>query len=216
MTSTRTKLRRVREPLALVALAALAPSSPACGPRISVFDQRTQVLCPGQEAELPFRARGDLKMVVRVDDPRLAPQAGENPDPRAPDTVTVTVIAGDEAAKASFLAVARSWPETVAFDALPPADGAIVAQGTKDPAWWGADRFEVAAVAAPPGRDLEVRQAGRAAAIPGGGSSQAFLGTPLGGDWELRSALTERERSGVDPPATSLRVSVTAQCKAAR
>jgi len=216
MTSTRPGVRRVSKPRALLLLAALTLSSQGCGPRISVFDQRTQVLCPGQEAELPFRARGDLKMVVRVDDPRLAPQAGESPDLRAPDTVTVTVIAGDEAAKASFLAVARSWPETVAFDARPPADGVIVAQGTKDLAWWGADRFEVAAVAAPPGRDLEVRHAGKAAAISGGGSSEAFLGTPLGGDWELRSALTERERAGADPPATSLRVSVTAECRTAR
>lgn len=74
----------------------------------------------------------------------------------------------------------------------------LVAAGDKNSLRWS-DKFTVLTIATGSDRNLNIRHAGKVAQLEKNGiPSNEFKGTPVKGDWEIRSMLTKQEKANPD------------------
>ncbi len=192
--------------------------STSCGPQVQAFDVMPRALCPGQQARVTWRIRGTPTLLVRVADPRLG-SFNDPADPSmslVPDTLEFTIVAvkgGKEAVQhldiqqyADAAGTEVVFPSTLVGDT-------IVAAGNKNPVRW-AGQFVVRTLASASGRPLEVRHAGVIVQLNAAGTpTLAPAGTTVSGWWEIRSLLSQAERTDPASRPDRLRVNLVIACQ---
>lgn len=89
----------------------------------------------------------------------------------------------------------------------------LVAAGDKNSERWG-DKFEIASVSSGSGRQLFVWHANKTVVLDKNGApSNALMGTPVAGRWEIRSLLTDAEKKDMSTAPETLRLNATIQSK---
>lgn len=195
--------------------ALLALALGACaGPRIDRFDVRPQILCPEQTSVLTWEVEGQPALTLQLEPASAMEKACAR---TGLEVYRVTLLAAKKNEQTSrAVEVATVTPgsaEPVVLRTRQVIGSEVLADGEKDPALW-ADALEVAAVAACGGRELRVRHGGQEATLPADGtSSLALAGTPLGGAWELRSALSAEEQANPAKRPSQLSVLASIRCK---
>jgi len=208
--------------LVAVAAASLIATGTACRPKIHSFAVNPQTVCPGEPVVVQWDARGELAILVRLEDPRMAgaedrEDGDEGRVPIAPDALELTLVARrgtHEVVKRVFvLQYPESSKDSIVFRTAREGEH-LVAAGDKNPQRWG-NRFAVGTVASGSKRTLQVRHAGKEVEIEDGETSRAFESTPLEGRWEIRSRLTADELRDPNRMPDRLKLEVTIHCKGA-
>jgi hypothetical protein len=190
----------------------------ACGPKITAFDVQPLSLCPNDQVRVTYKVSGAATLMLRQGDPRLAGETDSEELAGVPDTLEFTIVARKGGEEAIRRIAVLQFPESALDEVVFPTrliGDTLVAAGEKSAARWG-DRFQVVTVSAPPGRSLEVRHADRKVMIQGGEASAVLSGTPLEGQWELRSLGLPSELANLTTAPDRLRVDVAIRCRAAR
>jgi hypothetical protein len=191
-------MKPARFPPSLAIFAAcLTAAAAACAPKVYEFRVAPALLCGRDTAVATWRVRGTPALMVSVGDPRLQGAPGST----EPDTLLFTIVArrGGKESLPRRQEVLRFPPEQRADYAAGNLrrDGSFaVWVDTADAMLWDSTRFQLAIVTSAVDRPLELRHAGRVAALAPRGSSDALAGAPAGGEWAFRSPLTPAEQQG--------------------
>lgn len=164
------------------------------GPVIQSFEITPQVLCPGESAIASWDARSKTRMTF-LKEPEAA--ASTKCAARGKEAFLFRLIAeGESGQDEKHVEVVQLRPngaEPIVFSTNRLENDQVVASGVKNPELW-AEHVRIASLASCDSRDIQVRHAGRTATLPANGTrSDALAGTPLTGEWELRSVLSSDE-----------------------
>ncbi len=183
------------------------------GPAVESFRITPRVLCEGESAVANWDVRGKASMTFLVEpEPagkqtcrasgketfmfRLAAASGRKEDEKQVELVQLHPVGA----------------EPIVFGTNRMEGDQVVASGEKNPELW-TERVQVASLAACDNRNIQVRHGGRAAMLPAGGAPSGELaGTPLAGEWELRSVLTSDEQRNSTLRPKELEILATFAC----
>jgi hypothetical protein len=164
------------------------------GPAVESFRITPRVLCEGESAVANWDVRGEASMTFLLEPEPAAD--GSKEDEKQVELVQLHPVGA----------------EPIVFGTNRMEGDQVVASGEKNPELW-TERVQVASLAACDNRSIQVRHAGRAAMLPTGGApSEALAGTPLAGEWELRSVLTSDEQHNPTLRPKELEILATFAC----
>jgi len=183
-------------------------------PSISRFDVTPPVLCEGEKAVVTWDAKGETALAVQEEPSAIA---GSGCVGSGRETLAFTLAArsgSDEVERrVEFVQLQANATEPIVLRTTAVEGTDVVASGEKNPALWDS-RVEVATISACQSRSIAVQHDGKSVVIvPGKEPSDALVGTPLSGAWELRSRLTDEELKTPSVRPKQLTVMATLRCR---
>jgi len=182
------------------------------GAAVRRFQITPQVLCEGESARASWDVHGKPVMTFQAE-----PIPNENHcTPRGKEAFVFTLVAQKSGTHAErqieVLQLHPGGTEPIVFSTSRLQGSEVVASGEKNPALWPG-RVHIESVAACDSRAIQVRHAGRAALLAASGApSDALAGTPVTGEWELRSPLTPQEQRDPALRPKELEIIATFSC----
>lgn len=180
-----------------------------CKPRIYQFYADTQAVSAEDSIRLHWKVRGTPTLLVH--EKHIATTAGDSV--RALEFTLVVERAGIDSLRRVQVEI-RSGQSTdiLSFSAALEGDSVLVAKDVKSTARWSG--FTVVKLASASARELRVMHESRTAVLDAAGNfSSALAGTTYAGTWEIRSPLTNEERSDHSKLPNFLRVNAIIQPK---
>jgi hypothetical protein len=210
-------------PTGVAVLLLTAAFSSCCKPRVTRFDATPPILC-GQATVLRWEASGDVVMHLETEP---TPPPSETCAAGGRETLALTLVAtrhGEEDQRP--IEVVQLHPaasEPIAFATKTLAGNDVLAGGEKNLKLWVrneanaaplANEVVVTSVVACGGRGIEVAHDGKTASLSADGTpSNDLAGTPVGGNWELRSPLTPGELANPRSRPKELKILASIECR---
>jgi hypothetical protein len=164
----------------------------ACGPAIRYFVIVPQTITAGDSIKINWSVRGKPTMLLHIDSAVIT---GDDPHPEYREFTLVSQKRKKE--KRSFIQVIvlpEESEDDIVFSTIRKGDS-LIAAGEKNEIRWGT-RFLLKTVSSGSGRTLQVSHGGKTVVLDKEGSgSVQFAGIPNSGEWEIRTAMSDREKA---------------------
>jgi hypothetical protein len=164
----------------------------ACGPAIRYFVIVPQTITAGDSVKINWSVRGKPTMLLHIDSAVIS---GDDPHPEYREFTLVSQKGKKE--KRSFIQVIvlpEESEDDIVFSTIRKGDS-LFATGEKNEIRWGT-LFLLKTISSGSGRTLQVSHGGKTVVLDKEGSgSVQFAGIPNSGEWEIRTAMSDREKA---------------------
>lgn len=199
---------------------AMAVTAAGCGPNVSAFAAKPNVICSGSQTRLSWDATKGGTLTASPPTSGTGSVESQGSVMVAPTTTTrfhleVSSLFGQDGRDVDVSVLAASdAPKPIGRSVADPSascDGSGVSVTAVAPLEFWDPKLRVGHVVSQDGRRYHIEHAGRSGDVAPGAPSDAFQGTDVSGEWKLKTPLESDEACGKKLPR-SLMVGVAAAC----
>jgi hypothetical protein len=191
------KNKNVSKAFALYILFCVCHIFSSCGPSINSFVIQPLSISNEDSVRINWDVRGTPTLLVRerpvLDDSEHVVTGALTP--RYVDYQLVVERGGKEVHQTIQVVVYPAFfTNEIIMEVIDRIGDTIIAKGIKDPLRWGR-LFEVVSVSTGSMRELQISHSGKVAIVDNNGTTSLELkGTPIEGEWEIKTVLNEEEK----------------------
>jgi hypothetical protein len=173
----------------------------SCGPKIYNFQVESKVVTATDSIRVHWRTRGKSTLLIHEKF-----KAVQNDSIKIVELTLVTEKSNKLVRRFLQVEVREDQlVDSIIFSTQVESDSVIVAKGMKSADRW--NKYQVLSVTNPSARPLLVKHSGRQFLLkPLATSTEAFNSTPVAGDWEFRSTITEAEKRDPSKLPSTLKI----------